>query len=668
VSSNLSRPTNKPRVITRGLFIISIKYRHIDLSQITIKFPDHSEKLVEENTTPLEIAKDISTSLAKRALAAQINGRVISLNEPLKESGDFKILTFDDEEGKDVFWHSSAHLMAQAIKRIFPETQFGIGPPIDNGFYYDIDLDKPITPEDFESIESEMAKIVNEDLATERRVLSAEEALKFFTEKNEQLKVDLIKNLDKSEIISTYTQGEFTDLCRGPHVPSTGYLGKNFKLLSVAGAYWHGDENNKMLQRIYATNFPDSKMLKKYLNMLEEAKKRDHRKLGRELDLFSIQDEVGSGLILWHPKGALVRHLIEGYWKNEHLKNGYDLVSSPHIAKLNLWETSGHTGFYQENMFNPMSVDEIDYQIKPMNCPFHMMIYQSKIRSYRDLPIRFAELGTVYRYERSGVLHGLMRVRGFTQDDAHIYCHPGQLTDEIIGVLDLNTQILSKFGFTEYDVFLSTRPEKYVGTIEGWEHATEALRKALELKNVKYKIDPGEGVFYGPKIDIKIKDVLGRSWQCSTIQVDFNLPERFDLNFVDADGKRHRPIIIHRALMGSLERFFGILIEHYGGAFPLWLAPVQAIILPITDKHAEYAKNIKNIFINNGIRTEIDLRNEKVGFKIREAEVQKIPYMIILGDKEVNDHKISVREKGKGDLGQMSMDRFLKIFSENLMN
>ena len=638
------------------------------MSKLTLKFPDNTEKTFDKNITPLDIAKGISNSLAKRALAAKLNGKVISIKEPIKESGNFQVLTFDDDEGKDIFWHSSAHLMAQAIKRVFPETQFGIGPPIDNGFYYDIDLDRPITPDDFESIELEMSKIVDEDYATERRVLSAEEALKFFKEKNELLKIDLIENLDKSEIISTYSQGEFTDLCRGPHVPSTGYLGKNFKLLSVAGAYWHGDENNKMLQRIYATNFPDKKMLKQHLHRLEEAKKRDHRKLGRELDLFSIQDEIGSGLILWHPKGALIRHLIEAYWKDEHLKNGYELVSSPHVAKLHLWETSGHTGFYQENMFNPMSIDEIDYQLKPMNCPFHMMIYQSKIRSYRDLPVRYAELGTVYRYERSGVLHGLMRVRGFTQDDAHIYCHPDQLTDEIIGVLDLNTKILSKFGFTEYDVYLSTRPEKYVGTVEGWDYATEALKRALELKKIKYNIDPGEGVFYGPKIDIKIKDILGRSWQCSTIQVDFNLPERFELNFVDADGHRHRPIIIHRALMGSLERFFGILIEHYGGSFPLWLAPVQGIVMAITDNQGDYAKKVREQLIDKGIRSELDLRNEKIGFKIREAELQKIPFMIIVGDKEVEQGKISVREKGKGDLGQMSIEEFLEIISNRLDN
>ena len=638
------------------------------MSKLTLKFPDNTEKTFDKNITPLDIAKGISNSLAKRALAAKLNGKVISIKEPIKESGNFQVLTFDDNEGKDIFWHSSAHLMAQAIKRVFPETQFGIGPPIDNGFYYDIDLDRPITPDDFESIELEMSKIVDEDYATERRVLSAEEALKFFKEKNELLKIDLIENLDKSEIISTYSQGEFTDLCRGPHVPSTGYLGKNFKLLSVAGAYWHGDENNKMLQRIYATNFPDKKMLKQHLHRLEEAKKRDHRKLGRELDLFSIQDEIGSGLILWHPKGALIRHLIEAYWKDEHLKNGYELVSSPHVAKLHLWETSGHTGFYQENMFNPMSIDEIDYQLKPMNCPFHMMIYQSKIRSYRDLPVRYAELGTVYRYERSGVLHGLMRVRGFTQDDAHIYCHPDQLTDEIIGVLDLNTKILSKFGFMEFDVYLSTRPEKYVGTVEGWDYATEALKRALELKKIKYKIDPGEGVFYGPKIDIKIKDILGRSWQCSTIQVDFNLPERFELNFVDADGHRHRPIIIHRALMGSLERFFGILIEHYGGSFPLWLAPVQGIVMAITDNQGDYAKKVREQLIDKGIRSELDLRNEKIGFKIREAELQKIPFMIIVGDKEVEQGKISVREKGKGDLGQMSIEEFLEIISNRLDN
>ena len=630
---------------------------------IKIQFPDQSTKEYDNHITALHIAEEISNSLSRKAIAAKINGHLISLHEPLKESGEIKILTFDDEEGRDIFWHSSAHLMAQAVKRLFPEAQLGIGPSIEDGFYYDIDLDRTIAPEDFPSIENEMAKIVDENLPTIRKVLTAKEAVDFFKAQNELLKIDLIENLDRDEIITAYSQGEFTDLCRGPHVPSTKVLGKNFKLLSVAGAYWHGDERNKMLQRIYGTNYPDKKLLNEHLHRLEEAKKRDHRKLGRELELFSIQDEVGSGLILWHPKGAFIRHQIESYWKEEHLRSGYELVTSPHIAKLQLWETSGHTSFYQENMFRPMSVEEVDYQLKPMNCPFHMMIYQSKIRSYRDLPIRFAELGTVYRYERSGVLHGLMRVRGFTQDDAHIYCHPNQLTDEIIGVLDLNTRVLSKFGFHDYQIFLSTRPEKYVGTIEGWDHAQDALRKALEMKNITYKIDEGEGVFYGPKIDIKIKDVLGRSWQCSTIQVDFNLPERFDLNFVDADGMRHRPIIIHRALLGSLERFFGILIEHYAGNFPLWLAPTQVIIIPITDRHADYAQQIKSDLIIHGLRAEADFRNEKISFKIREAEVKRIPFMVIVGDEEINTNKISVRQKGEGDLGRMTVTEFINRFT-----
>jgi threonyl-tRNA synthetase len=630
---------------------------------IKIQFPDQSIKEYDNHITALHIAEEISNSLARKALAAKINGHLISLHEPLKESGEIKILTFDDEEGKDIFWHSSAHLMAQAVKRLFPEAQLGIGPSIEDGFYYDIDLDRTISPEDFPAIETEMAKIVDENLPTIRKILTAKEAVDFFKAQNELLKIDLIENLDREEIITAYSQGEFTDLCRGPHVPSTKVLGKNFKLLSVAGAYWHGDERNKMLQRIYGTNYPDKKLLKEHLQRLEEAKKRDHRKLGRELELFSIQDEVGSGLILWHPKGAFIRHQIESYWKEEHLRSGYELVTSPHIAKLQLWETSGHTSFYQENMFRPMSVEEVDYQLKPMNCPFHMMIYQSKIRSYRDLPIRFAELGTVYRYERSGVLHGLMRVRGFTQDDAHIYCHPDQLTDEIIGVLDLNTRVLSKFGFDDYQVFLSTRPEKYVGTIEGWDHAQDALRQALEIKNITYKIDEGEGVFYGPKIDIKIKDVLGRSWQCSTIQVDFNLPERFDLNFVDVDGMRHRPIIIHRALLGSLERFFGILIEHYGGNFPLWLAPTQAMIIPITDRHADYAQQVKSNLVNHGLRVEADFRNEKIGFKIREAEVKRIPFMVIVGDEEISTNKVSVRQKGEGDLGRMTLTEFINRFT-----
>ncbi|MGD9486900.1 MAG: threonine--tRNA ligase [Calditrichaceae bacterium] len=636
------------------------------MEQIKIQFPDNSVQVLEKGVSALEIAKGISNSLAKKAVAAKLNGKIISLADPIIESGELQILTFQDDEGRDVFWHSSAHLMAQAIKRIFPEAQLGIGPPVSDGFYYDIDLERPITPDDFESIESEMAKIVEDDYKVVRAVMTPSEAVEFFKNKNEMLKIDLIRELDGE--ITAYSQGEFTDLCRGPHVSSTRLLGKNFKLLSVAGAYWKGDEHNKMLQRIYATNYPDKKQLKEHLFRIEEAKKRDHRKLGRELDLFSVQDEVGSGLILWHPKGSVIRHLIESYWKDEHFATGYELVNSPHIAKLNLWETSGHTGFYAENMFRPMSVDEVDYQLKPMNCPFHMMIYKTKIRSYRDLPIRYAELGTVYRYERSGVLHGLMRVRGFTQDDAHIYCHPNQLTDEILGVLDLTIKMLGKFGFNEYDVYLSTRPEKFVGSEENWEHATDALRDALELRKIKFSVDPGEGVFYGPKIDIKIKDVLGRSWQCSTIQVDFNLPERFDLNFVDADGIAYRPITIHRALLGSLERFFGILIEQYAGNFPLWLSPVQVQLIPIADRHLDYARKIKQKMQSNKIRVELDSRNEKIGYKIREAEINKIPYMIIIGDKELDAEMISVRHKGDGDLGQMSVSDFTERVAREIDN
>ncbi len=631
------------------------------MAKITITFPDGSRQEFEAGITPLEIAKGISSRLAKQAVAAKFNGAVISLVQPLTESGELQILTFKDKEGRDVFWHSSAHLMAQAIKRLFPDAQLGIGPSIEDGFYYDIDLDRPLTPEDFPAIEAEMAKIVDENLPIERKEFSFEEAIDFFGRMDENLKVELIREInDRNEKLSAYTQGEFTDLCRGPHVPSTGYLGKHFKLLSVAGAYWHGDEKNKMLQRIYATSYPDKKQLKAHLHRIEEAKRRDHRKLGRELDLFSIQDEIGSGLILWHPKGSLIRHIIETYMKDELLRNGYQLVTTPHIAKFQLWEISGHANFYRENMFGTMVVDDVEYQLKPMNCPFHMMIYKSKIRSYRDLPLRFAELGTVYRYERSGVLHGLMRVRGFTQDDAHIFCHPNQLRAEIIRVLELNAKVLSKFGFTEYEVYLSTRPEKFVGDVESWDHATNALRDALEEKDMAYEIDPGEGVFYGPKIDIKIKDVLGRRWQCSTIQVDFNLPERFDLNFVDKDGQNYRPIVIHRALLGSIERFFGILIEHYAGNFPLWLAPAQIMVLPIADRHFEFAEKVVDRLREANLRVEIDKRNEKIGFKIREAEVQKIPYMLIIGDKEVENGNVSVRHKGEGDLGGMAIEQIIE--------
>ncbi|GAB4362804.1 MAG: threonine--tRNA ligase [Calditrichia bacterium] len=632
--------------------------------KIKIKFPDGDVKEFEKGVSGLQIAKSISPRLAKEATGIMVNGKVKSLPEPIEEDAEIKFLTFDDPEGRDIFWHSSAHLMAHAIKRLYPQAKLGIGPPIEDGFYYDIELDRPITPEDFPQIEEEMKKIVDEDHPIVRKNLKREEALQFFKSIHEDLKLELIEELE--EEISAYSQNDFTDLCRGPHLPSTGRIGKHFKLLNVAGAYWRGDEHNQMLQRLYATAYPKKQMLEEHLRRIEEAKKRDHRKLGRTLDLFSIQESIGSGLILWHPKGAMIRQQIERFTIDEHFKHGYELIYTPHVAKLNLWETSGHTGFYRENMFAPMVVEEVDYQLKPMNCPFHLSIYQSQLRSYRELPIRYFELGTVYRYERSGVLHGLMRVRGFTQDDAHIFCTPEQLNEEILRVLNFTLYILRTFGFSEYEIFLSTRPEKYVGTPENWDAATRALQYALDQSGLPYEIDPGEGVFYGPKIDIKIKDVLGRSWQCSTIQVDFNLPERFQLEYMGEDNQAHQPIMIHRALLGSVERFFGILIEHYGGAFPLWLAPVQAKVIPISERHLPYGQEIADRLKQAGIRVELDSRNEKMGFKIRDAEIQKIPYMLIVGDREEQDRQVSVRHKGEGDIGKMSVEEIIRRLQEEI--
>ena len=633
-------------------------------AKINIKFPDGSVKQFPKGISGLEILQTLNHKIQKEATGIMINGEVRSLAEPIQDDAEIRILTFADEEGKDVFWHSSAHLMAHAVQRIFPDTKFGIGPPIDAGFYYDIELDHAISPEDFEKIEAEMAKIVDEDHPIQRREWNKKDAIQYFKEHNEDLKLDLLEELEDG--ISTYSQGDFTDLCRGPHLPSTGKIGKNFKLLNVAGAYWRGDEKNKMLQRLYATSFPKKKLLEEHIHRLEEAKKRDHRKLGKQLDLYSIQESVGNGLILWHPKGAQVRRIMEEFTIKEHYKNGYELVYTPHIAKLDLWKTSGHTGFYQENMFSPMDVEEVDYQLKPMNCPFHIIIYKNHIRSYRDLPIRLFELGNVYRFERSGVLHGLMRVRGFTQDDAHIFCTPENLNEEISRVLDFTLYILRTFGFTEYEIYLSTLPEKFVGEIENWDKATEALKYALDKSGLPYEIDPGEGVFYGPKIDIKIKDSIGRSWQCSTIQVDFNLPERFQVEYIAEDGQPHQPIVIHRALMGSVERFFGILIEHYAGAFPVWLAPLQVIVIPIAERHHAYARKVYEALLKEEFRAEIDSRNEKVGYKIREAEVNKTPYMIIVGDQEAESEQVSVRQRGKGDLGKMDRGELFKRIKEDV--
>jgi len=554
--------------------------------------------------------------------------------------------------------HSCAHLMAQAVQELFPGTQVTIGPVIEDGFFYDFSRKEAFVPEDLEKIEKRMKELAAVDTPILRSELSREEAIKKFNDMGETFKVEIIEGIDANEPITIYSQGDWGDLCGGPHVPSTNNI-KAFKLLHTSSAYWRGDERNPVLQRIYGTAWNTEKELRLYLKRLEEAKKRDHRKLGKELDLFSVSDDIGPGLILWHPKGARIRHLMEEFWKKEHFKHGYEMVISPHAAKIDLWKTSGHTEFYKDNMFSNMDVEGREYVMKPMNCPFHIQIYKTQLRSYRDLPVRFGELGTVYRYERSGVLHGLLRVRGFTQDDAHLFCRPSQIEQEITKVLDLIVFILQSFGFHEYKIYLSTRPEKYVGSDEGWESATKALETALNNKKLDFEVDPGEGVFYGPKIDIKIKDSLNRYWQVSTVQVDFNLPEKFDISYIEEDGQRRQPIMLHRALMGSLERFFGCLIEHYAGAFPLWLAPVQVVLLPITDKHAEYAEKIAQQLEDSGIRVEKDLRNEKIGFKIREAQLQKIPYMVVLGDKEVESSTLGVRRRRSKETRNLDLKTFL---------
>jgi threonyl-tRNA synthetase len=555
--------------------------------------------------------------------------------------------------------HSTAHLMAQAVQQLYPETQVTIGPVIEDGFYYDFCRKSPFVPEDLEKIEQRMKEIAAQNLDIVRKELPREDALKMFDEMGEPFKLEVINDLESDEAISVYSQGEFTDLCRGPHVDNTSAI-KSFKLLHTSAAYWRGDERNQVLQRIYGTAWNTDKELRVYLKRLEEAKKRDHRKLGKELDLFSVSDDIGPGLILWHPKGSRIRCLMEDFWKAEHFANGYEMVHSPHAAKVDMWKTSGHMDFYKDNIFSPMDIEGKEYVMKPMNCPFHIQIYKTRLRSYRDLPLRFAELGTVYRYERSGVLHGLLRVRGFTQDDAHLFCRPNQIEEEIVKVLDLILLILRSFGFNEYKVYLSTRPDKFVGSEEGWEKATNALKQALEKSELEYEVDPGEGVFYGPKIDIKIKDSLNRFWQVSTVQVDFNLPERFDISYIEEDGQRHQPIMLHRALMGSLERFFGCLVEHYAGAFPLWLAPVQVILLPITDQHQEYADEVAKKLTNNGFRVEKDLRNEKIGFKIREAQLQKIPYMIVLGEKEAEAKTLAVRKRRSKETRTINIDTFIE--------
>ena len=569
-----------------------------------------------------------------------------------------------DKNSLEVYRHSTSHIMAHAIKELFPDVKLAIGPAISDGFYYDVDCDHSISEEDLPRIEKKMKEIIKARRPFIKKEMSKGDAIKLFSDNGETYKVELLQEMD-DETVTVYEEGDFFDLCRGPHLETAGKV-KAFKLLSVAGAYWRGDEKNKMLQRIYGTSFQTKDELKKHLDFLEEVKKRDHRRLGRELDLFSMSDDVGAGLVLWHPRGAAIRRAIENFWLDEHQKGGYQILYTPHMAKLDLWKKTGHLDFYSENMYSPMEIEGLEYEIKPMNCPFHVAIYKSHLRSYRDLPLRFAELGTVYRYERSGVLHGLLRVRGFTQDDAHIFCREDQIDNEVVKVLDFTLFILKTFGFVEYDIYLSTRPDKYVGSEEDWQKATNALESALKLKELKYEVDPGEGVFYGPKIDIKVRDSLGRQWQCSTIQVDFNVPERLDITYRGSDSQDHRPIMIHRALMGSLERFFGILIEHYAGAFPLWLAPVQISLLAIADRHTDYCHELLDELRNAGIKADIDTDNEKIGYKIRKAAMLKTPYMCIIGDKELDNKTVSIRRRNGENIGEMPVEGLIKFLNDEI--
>lgn len=627
------------------------------MDKVKIRLKDGTEKTYPKGITIIEIAEDIGRRLAKDALVAKLNGNLVDLSIKVNEDADLEILTFEDEEGRKAFWHSTSHVMAQAVKRLYPDAKLAIGPAIDQGFYYDFDRKESFSPEDLKKIEQEMKKIVKENCCYKRSELSKKKAISKLKEADEPYKIELVEELSDDEDISFYRQGDFEDLCAGPHILSTGKI-KAFKLTSLAGAYWRGDEHNKMLHRIYGISFPKKSMLDDYLKKLEEAKKRDHRKLGKELGIFSIHEE-GPGFPFFHPKGMVLWNLLIDFWRREHKKRGYHEIKTPIILNEQLWRRSGHWDHYKENMYFT-KIDEEDYAIKPMNCPGGIMLYNSEVHSYRELPLRLGELGLVHRHELSGALHGLMRVRCFTQDDAHIFMTKDQIEDEIIGVIELADYIYKVFDF-EYHVELSTRPENSMGSDELWEKATEALKNALEVKDIPYVINEGDGAFYGPKIDFQLKDSIGRTWQCGTIQLDFQMPERFDINYIGQDGEKHRPVMIHRTIFGSMERFIGILIEHYAGAFPTWLAPVQARILPISsEKHMRYAKKVKEKLEDAGIRVELDERNEKIGYKIREAQMQKIPYMIIVGDKEEQENSISIRERKAGDTGSKSIDEFIE--------
>ncbi len=637
---------------------------------IHISLPDGSKLEVAPGISLYEVAGEIGSGLAKAAVCALVDGTMRDLREKVARDATVTFLTRGSQEALSVLRHTTTHIMAQAVKRLFPEARLGIGPAIEDGFYYDFGVDQPFTPEQLASIEQEMRKIIDSAIPIERLEVSRSEAERILKEQNEPLKLELLSDLEDQKI-TMYRQGEFIDLCRGPHLRSTGDVKKDsFKLLSVAGAYWRGDENRPMLQRIYGTVWDNKEDLAAYLDKLEQIEARDHRKLMKQLDLVSFHEEAGAGLAYWHPKGGQMRVIIEDYWRKLHYEGGYDIVFSPHIGRSWLWETSGHLDFYRDGMYSPMDVDGQDYYIKPMNCPFHIMIYKSSTRSYRDLPLRWAELGTVYRYERSGTLHGLLRVRGFTQDDAHIFCTPDQVEDEILRVLDFSLNLLRGFGFEQFKIELSVRDpnalEKYAGEDSMWLQAEGSLIKALEARSLDYERKEGEAVFYGPKIDIKIKDVLNRLWQCSTIQFDFNLPGRFDMTYIGEDGAEHRPYMIHRALLGSLERFYGVLIEHYGGAFPVWLAPVQAMVIPISDRHSEYASKVVAKLKGANLRAEVDNSSGRMNAKIRNAQMQKVPYMLVVGDREQESNEVSVRLRSEEDLGVMSVDDLVKMIKNKV--
>ncbi len=634
------------------------------MSQVNVTFPDGSVREYPGQTTGMDIAKSISPRLAKEAIAIKVDGQVRDLSGSVDSDAPIEVLTFKEAEGREVFWHSSSHIMAQAVQELFPGVKLAIGPPIDEGWYYDFEVETPFTPEDLVKIEKKMAEIIAENATFRYEVMDRQKAIEHYSKLDANYKVELLEGFE-DDTVTVYYHSRFEDICRGPHIPRTGII-KAFKLTATSGAYWRGDERNKMLQRIYGVSYPKKGMLDEYLERLEEAKKRDHRILGKQLELFHISEEVGAGLVMWLPKGARVRNEIEDFWRKEHLKSGYELVYSPHIANLELWHRSGHTDFYADDMYGAIDVDNREYQLKPMNCPFHIVMYKSRRWSYRDLPLRWAELGTVYRYEKGGVLHGLMRVRGFTQDDAHHFVAHDAMEDELVWILNFCVHILKSFGFSKYDIYLSTRPEKAIGDPADWVRAEDGLRAALDKCGLEYEVDEGGGAFYGPKIDIAIKDALNRNWQCSTIQFDFSLPERFDLHYIDAEGQQRRPYMIHRALLGSIERFFGVLIEHYAGNFPLWLAPVQVKVLPISDNLMDYAALITKRLQDENIRVQLDDRSEKIGAKIRLAEVQKVPYMIIVGAKEAEAEQVSLRKHTAGDQGVMSIDEAVTLFKDEI--